>query len=79
MSTKKDYAGPAAYGNYTKGMRSIPMRRDPVGKENKSRRAYLLVKPSLMQRARECAGAMGTSFNQIVENALEMYLRKNQF
>ena len=47
--------------------------------ENKTKRAYLLVKPSILERSHACAEDMGISFNQLVENALLAYLKQNQY
>ena len=53
----------------------VPVTRRRVQRqENKTKRAYLLVKPS-----HACAEDMGISFNQLVENALLAYLKQNQY
>ena len=49
----------------------VPVTRRRVQRqENKTKRAYLLVKPSILERSHACAEDMGISFNQLVENAL---------
>lgn len=54
-------------------------RRRVQRQENKTKRAYLLVKPSILERSHACAEDMGISFNQLVENALLAYLKQNQY
>lgn len=43
-------------------------------REHKTKRAYLLMKPSLYKKVMEKAKREGTSLNQIVEDALLTYL-----
>lgn len=47
--------------------------------ELKTKRAYLLVKPTILERSHACADDMGISFNQLVENALLEYLKQKQY
>lgn len=51
---------------------AAPVHKKP--KEKKTRRAYLLMKPSLYNEVMKKAKRDETSLNQIVEDALEFYL-----
>ena len=58
----------------------VPVTRRRVQRqENKTKRAYLLVKPSILERSHACAEDLGISFNQLVEHALLAYLKQNQY
>ena len=67
--TTKEEPAAAQMGNIPAGYKLVPV-------EKKTQRVQLVLRPSLVQKAKEHAKASGMSFNELCSKVLEEYLNK---
>jgi len=58
--------------------KAVPMKRNPLYIETKSRRIQLLMQPSLYDKLKDISTQNGTSFNDLVHTILEQYTKKKK-
>ena len=56
----------------------VPMKRNPLYIETKSKRVQLLLQPSLYNKLKEISEQKETSLNDLIHTVLEQYTRKNK-
>jgi len=56
----------------------VPMKRNPLYIETKSKRVQLLMQPSLYSRLKEIAVQKGTSVNDLIHTVLEQSAKKSK-
>ena len=56
----------------------VPMKRNPLYVETKSKRVQLLLQPSLHNKLKEISEQKETSINDLIHTILEQYTRKNK-
>ena len=56
----------------------VPMKRNPLYIETKSKRMQILIQPSLHSKLKAIADQKGTSLNNLIHMILEQYTRKNK-
>lgn len=56
----------------------VPMKRNPLYIETKSKRIQLLIQPSLYSKLKEISEQKGTSLNDLIHTILEKSTRKNK-
>ena len=57
---------------------TVPMKRNPLYIETKSKRLQLLLQPSLHNKLKEISEQKETSINDLIHTVLEQYTRKNK-
>jgi hypothetical protein len=53
--------------------KEIPMKKNPLYVETKSKRLQLLIQPTLHKRLKKIADGKGISFNEFIHSTLEAY------
>jgi len=57
---------------------TVPMKRNPLYIETKSKRVQLLMQPSLHGKLQAMAGQKGTSLNELIHLILQQAAKKNK-
>jgi predicted HicB family RNase H-like nuclease len=57
---------------------AIPMKRNPLYIETKSKRFQMLMQPRLHKKLKDIAEEKGTSVNELIHSILDQYTKKNK-